>query len=356
MTEKEQLTAVSSSNYGSSGMHLKTYTAGEDGSRLKEMAKQFGLEHQRHPRNQVRARVNTPLSTLTGFYYERLLDPGFADVRMRQVFTSHSELSIDDEGKRLMGRLPSWREDQGERLEAEDPHAHGLGGDMTSAVLGIIKGMVGPAILYLPHGFAKAGYVASIPILIMATILFLSSSACLLDSWKHENLKEKRSSNTSRVILSYPELAYRALGSKGEATVKIGIALMQSGVCLTYIIFVSQNLQTSTNLIFGTELPAVYFTIVMLLCQIPLSWIRDIRKLTLTNLIANILILYGLIACLFFAFKEAISSKEGRPPLEEMKYKFDDLDPFNSGWFLFIGTSVSGIGERYSIWEPNSQS
>jgi len=341
MEEKEKLIPVSSSNYGSSGMHLKTYTAGEDNSRLKEMAKQFGLENQRLPRNQVRARVNAPLSVLTGFYYERLLDPGFADVRMRAVFSAHSQRSIDDEGKMLMGRLPSWKEDEAaEALEAEDPHAHGLGGDMTSAVLGIIKGMVGPAILYLPHGFANAGYVASIPILIMATILFLSSSACLLDSWKHENLKEKRSSNTSRIILSYPELAYRALGYRGELVTKVGIALMQSGVCLTYIIFVSQNLQTCANLIWGTDLPASYFIIVMLLFQIPLSWIRDIRKLTLTNLIANILILYGLIACLSFAFEEAASSKEGRPPLEEIAYKFDNLDAFNSGWFLFIGTSV----------------
>ncbi|CAJ1953721.1 unnamed protein product [Cylindrotheca closterium] len=341
--EKEKLVSASSSNYGSGGMHLKTYTAGEDNSRLKEMAKQFGLENQRLPRNQVRARVNTPLSTLTGFYYERLLDPGFADVRMRAIFSAraHSEQSFDDEGKMLMGRLPTWKEDDaGETLEAADPHAHGLGGDMTSAVLGIIKGMVGPAILYLPHGFANAGYVASIPILIIATILFLSSSACLLDSWKHESLKEKRSSNTSRIILSYPELAYRGLGYYGETAVKIGIALMQSGVCLTYIIFVSLNLQTCTNVIWGTDLPASYFTIIMLLFQIPLSWIRDIRKLTLTNLIANVLILYGLIACLSFAFEEAASSKVGRPPLEEIAYKFHNLDAFNSGWFLFIGTSV----------------
>ena len=32
---------------------------------------------------------------------------------------------------------------------AIDPHAQGLGGDLKSVVLGIVKGMVGPAILYL---------------------------------------------------------------------------------------------------------------------------------------------------------------------------------------------------------------
>lgn len=345
MNEQEKLLPLASKgNYGAS-MHMQTYTAGEDGSRLANMAKEFGLQRQRQPRNQVRARVSDPLSVLTGFYFERMLDPGFADVRMRAVFSAHSQRSIDDEGKRLMGRLPNWMEDEAEA--DQDPHTHGMGGDMTSAVLGIIKGMVGPAILYLPHGFANAGYVAAIPILIVATVLFLSSSACLLDSWKHESLKESDSlallgdgAKRKRTILSYPELAYRALGYPGETAVKIGIALMQSGVCLTYVIFVSQNLQVCAEMLFGMELPAYYFTIVMLVFQIPLSWIRDIRKLTLTNLIANILILYGLIACLVFAFSAATSSNEGRSPLTEMGYKFTNLDAFNSGWFLFIGTSV----------------
>ena len=48
--------------------------------------------------------------------------------------------------------------DEVEQRGGIEPHASGIGGDLTSAVLGIIKGMVGPAILYLPHGFAKAGF------------------------------------------------------------------------------------------------------------------------------------------------------------------------------------------------------
>ena len=338
----------------SDDMHLKTYTAGEDGSRLAEMARELGLKQKRKPRQQIRARVSTPLSSLTGFYYERLLDRSFADVRMRSVFTSHSEKMIDEEGKKLMGRLPSWREDDIEVLMEEaaidmDSHAHGLGGDMVSAVLGIIKGMVGPAILYLPHGFANAGLMASIPILVIAAVLFLCSSACLLESWKLESLKDRNDSvvllgergKRKRIILSYPELAYRAFGSIGETIVKVGIALMQSGVCLTYLIFVSQNLQMCTLILSGYNLPASHFISIMLFFQIPLSWIRDIRKLAMTNLVANVLILYGLITCLCFAFATATRSTDGRSSLEEIRYKFDSLSDFNSGWFLFIGTSVS---------------
>eukprot|EP00934_Nitzschia_sp_Nitz4_P002819 Nitzschia sp. Nitz4//scaffold86_size83305//53590//55294//NITZ4_005266-RA/size83305-snap-gene-0.162-mRNA-1//1//CDS//3329559262//2809//frame0 len=333
-------------NYGSTGvrgpaMQMQTYTAGEDSGRLAELAKEFGLARQRQVRQNVRARVSLPLQSLNAFVYERMLDPTFQDVRMRSVYTSHGEIDPDDEeGQRLMVRLKGFRDEQEESV---DPHAQGLGGDLVSAVLGIIKGMVGPAILYLPHGLANAGWACAIPIMICATVLFLQSSGCLLDSWKLENDKIKQAEREGvavKTILSYPELAYKALGPTGEMTVKVGIAAMQSGVCLTYLIFVPQNLRTCMLTLFGIDIPASYYTIVMLVLQVPMSWIRDIRKLTVTNLLANILILYGLATCIGFAFVNAIESEEGLGPVREILHKIDNLEPFNDGWFLFIGTSV----------------
>jgi proton-coupled amino acid transporter len=167
-----------------------------------------------------------------------------------------------------------------------------------------------------------------------------------LDAWKHESSKSDSdgtllTKKSKRTILSYPELAYRAFGDTGETFVKIGIALMQSGVCLTYLIFVPQNLKTVTSLVFGYDIDASYFIIVMIIVEIPMSWIRDIRKLTVTNLLANTLILYGLISCLAVALSNAVKSETGRGPLSEIVYKFTNLDTFNDGWFLFIGTSVS---------------
>ncbi|KAL3915704.1 MAG: hypothetical protein SGILL_005521, partial [Bacillariaceae sp.] len=347
-------TSTSATRSNNLATHMQTYTAGEDTSRLAEMAREFGLQQQRKPRHQVRERVNVPLRNLR-VLYGRILDSEFANIRMRSVYTSHDAFEFDEVSAELLGRPPSWMEDRrfedeqeggdDRRIPEEDLHAQGLGGDLPSAVLGIIKGMVGPAILYLPHGFANAGWAVAIPILILCTILFLSSSACLLDSWKLESSKATAANallqkQPKRVILSYPELAYRALGVPGEMMVKIGIALMQSGVCLTYLIFVPQNLKTVTKILMGYDIDASYFMIVMLLFQIPLSWIRDIRKLTITNLLANILILYGLITCLGFAFANAVQSEAGRGPLEEIYYKFTNLDAFKSGWFLFIGTSV----------------
>lgn len=273
----------------------------------------------------------------------------------------------DEETGLLLGRLPSLNEEEDEddaqkpgkrgqqkrqyqkqlsEEQSADPHAAGLGGSLSSATLGIIKAMVGPAILYLPHGFAGAGYLVAIPVLVLSTTLYLWSSACLLQCWKAESdrLNQRRLSMNNnhshglklrkRIVLSYPELAYRAFGIKGEKLVQIGISLMQSGVCLTYLIFVPQNLRTSALLLFDCDISTTWTLLLMMAVQIPLSWIRDIRRLTVTNLLANILIMYGLVTCLGFAVREMGSG-------QEVLLRAQNLTAFNpSGWFLFLGTSV----------------
>ena len=262
-------------------------------------------------------------------------------------------------------RTKSAKKDGGEKEEAEsdfddsgdeeDPHAHGMGGDLTSAILGIIKGMVGPAILYLPHGFATAGFAIALPTLIISTAMYLYSSRCLLVAWKVESARDNAvrddedgeallavTPRRKRRALSYPELANRALGPRGEAVVKTGIALMQSGVCLTYLIFVPHNLHSSMEYLFNVDVSPQIWLIIMIIIQIPLSWIRDITKLTCTNFTANCLILYGLILCLGFAFEEATKSDD-MSPLESIYDRVTHLEPFEDKWFLFIGTSVSDI-------------
>lgn len=126
-------------SYSPANTHLKTYTAGEDNSRLADMAKEFGLEKQRNPRKQVRAKAKPNLSKNV---WNIVLDPSFMDVRMRAVWTSHGLLEEQDREQRqfLQDLQASW--DQ--LPEGGDPHAQGIGGNLTSAVLGIIKGMVGP--------------------------------------------------------------------------------------------------------------------------------------------------------------------------------------------------------------------
>mmetsp|Transcript_9228 Transcript_9228/g.15274 ORF Transcript_9228/g.15274 Transcript_9228/m.15274 type:complete len:652 (-) Transcript_9228:1303-3258(-) len=403
-----------SQNYGS--LHhqthpsqMTTYTAGEDSGRLATLAKEFGLSHNqaRPPRPQIRSRYvpeytldKLNLSRLTKQLYGRMrsFDWKFEDLRLNAFMGTPHEGDDDDdyddvsgmEGEEgellvvserslseglLLTRLPSLEENDEasevmmeENVSAqkpplpkpslEDPHAAGLGGSLSSATLGIIKGMVGPAILYLPHGFAMAGYLVAIPMLLLSTSLFLWSSGCLLDCWKMENSKQRRHQQQPLLFaLSYPELAYRAWGIKGQRLVQIGISLMQSGVCLTYLIFVPQNLRTSALLLTGVDISTSLWLLLMVVVQIPLSWIRDIRRLTVTNLLANVLILFGLISCLGLAIRqmgegessnfvvageeEEEEEEEESSFMEKALYRAKYLPAFNpDGWFLFLGTSV----------------
>lgn len=221
--------------------------------------------------------------------------------------------------------------------------------------------MIGPAILYLPHAFAAAGYAIAIPLLIVSTTMFLWSSQCLLQSWSIENdkLLRRSSSKSKKVHLSYPELAYRAFGQIGERIVQVGISLMQSGVCITYLIFVPQNLHTSALLIFGWNISADWCLIFMMGIQIPLSWIRDIRKFKMTNLLGNILIFYGWFACLGFAVKAMLNFDDkvlDEPFIERVIHRVEDLKPFNPvGWFLFIGTSVFMFEGSITLLVPQQE-
>jgi len=355
--------ATPTSSTINSSKHMQTYTAGEDGSRLAAAAKELGLQQARQPRRQVRKKkrhhhrrssLHNPADVL-----HLLLETGTEDARMRAIYSAHDDTR--DQGARstsvpyFMESLREGGEEDEDDSMIIDPHAEGVGGDLPAAVLGIIKGMVGPAVLYLPHGFASAGYAVALPIMMVTTVLFLYSSTCLLEAWKFEDEKSNNPSTTItensglleappskriRVMLSYPELAYRALGPTGESLVKTGIALMQSGVCLTYLIFVPQNLHASFLHLFHWNVSPSIWLIFMIAVQLPLSWIRDIRKLTPTNLAANCCILYGLLVCLYYAFEESLSGLPQSSPLTNFWDHTSHLSPTANCWFLFIGTSV----------------
>eukprot|EP00957_Ditylum_brightwellii_P080150 6096149-Ditylum_brightwellii.AAC.1 len=134
-------------------------------------------------------------------------------------------------------------------------------------------------------------------------------------------------------LLTYPELARRAFG-KYSSFISYGIAAMQFGVCLTYLIFVPQNLVECTRVITGgINVPFYVFLIAMVMIEIPLSWIRDIRKLTPTNVLATLLIVYGLVSCLAIALfwrGDQESSVTLIVPLQEAVFTKEDKKRFPS--------------------------
>lgn len=259
------------------------------------------------------------------------------------------------------------------------------GGSIAAAIFGIIKGMVGPAILYLPRGFSMSGYGVAIPAMICATASYVYCATRLLQCWKVENdrmiermeqirflLDPEATSNNKQStggrysygslamkegdiitsqqqstmapqwqgkLLTYPELARRAFGNFA-CLISGGIAGMQFGVCLTYLIFVPQNIFELIRNIFGIIVPKEVILICMLMIEIPLCWIRDIRKLTPMNILATIMIAFGLLSVLFIALVNTghFDQIDGT---ETLLQKVSELPPVKDTWALFVGTSVS---------------
>jgi len=82
--------------------------------------------------------------------------------------------------------------------------------------------------------------------------------------------------------------------------------------------------------LFGIVVPKQDLLLAMLVLELPLSWIRDIRKLTPTNVLATFLIAYGLLACLFISLGV-------EPNLIQSATR---LPAWKDTWYLFVGTNV----------------
>ncbi|KAL3903852.1 MAG: hypothetical protein SGILL_010288, partial [Bacillariaceae sp.] len=382
-----------------------TYRVGENPQRLADQAQQFGLDRARP------SRQTTPGNA--SILHELLHDHTFSAAMMHSVGSLAGDEYVDHTGSihlvsmrrrrprpRTVGAnaalegpalvrensMPSYGKlqdlfqkqqvrpetltetadgegEEGEEFEVDD---HVEGGSLTAAIFGIIKGTVGPAILYLPRGFKMAGWACAIPALCFATFSYIYSAHRLLECWKVEDARQRllaqrmgelqsfltgnnnnptmspKSPKTASSelaafepkLLTYPELARRAFGSYAFM-IECGIAAMQFGVCLTYLIFVPANLYASCQQLFGVEVPKSVFLIGMLLIEIPCTWIRDIRKLTPFNVLATVLIAYGLGSCLIIAFWYSYHEKVDETLWESMR----SLPAIQPTWFLFIGTA-----------------
>jgi proton-coupled amino acid transporter len=402
--------------------HAATYVAGEEADRLQSAAQYFGIKNTRAPLRPVRVaaqHITEITSSSRNPHSKSILKFGstvwsnvgllFSDstleaARMHSVGVMAQEERVAGDGtlhlmsisRRKKGTEPSYKDLMDifhqkplEPLEivreTEDEEYEEVvwdsveGGGLTAAIFGIVKGMVGPAVLYLPRGFALSGYAVAIPSMIMATITYIYSATRLLQCWKVESeknrvlaekLEELRalldpestdgasksqygavsnidphfgSMDNSGQFLTYPGLAKRAFG-KFSVLISGGIAAMQFGVCLTYLIFVPQNLVGSTRALFGVEVSKQFFLAGMLLMEIPLVWIRDIRKLTPFNILATFFIAFGLASVLFIALfgMDGVSDATDQVSGGEMYQLYNEvtqLPPIKPSWVLFIGTS-----------------
>jgi len=351
---------------------IQTYSAGEEKSRLAKMAKEFGLSYRQPKNSKFRNKISNIIHDSTFEYSISTITERVGIIEEDDGYSCSSiydddDLTIDD----------SICSDFSSIIEEKKNIS---GGSLASSLFGTVKGLVGATILYFPHGFSKSGYAFALCCLSLISILYLYSSDRLLDCWRSEMAKRNimdssifspslgsvRYGSTSNETsqsdgsknndstqflksrlkeenikasllkrhckLSYPALSYIAFGKNGEHTVMTGIALMQLGQALTYLIFVAQNLHESFLYLFSVDFSFWIFILIMAIVELPLACIRDVRKFAVTNKLALFLIAFGVICCLFYALTAT--------SLGKLSENISNLPPTKNSWYLFVGLCV----------------
>ncbi|KDO34269.1 hypothetical protein SPRG_19091 [Saprolegnia parasitica CBS 223.65] len=190
------------------------------------------------------------------------------------------------------------------------------------AFLALLKAFVGTGVLFLPQGFKAGG------ILFAPALLFFVAALTVFAIYR---LLQCRAAYGG----TYGHIGEIAYGIWGHRFVQISIILMQAGFCCSYIIFVAQNM-TEVLAYFGANISVGALIMLQTVIYIPLSWIRYISYFSVSNLVADAFILYGVAYILGCSFS---SLAEVGP--QRVEY-FNPQD-----YSVFVGTAVftfEGIG------------
>jgi proton-coupled amino acid transporter len=171
----------------------------------------------------------------------------------------------------------------------EKDKGHGGGLSAFHAFMGIIKGFVGPAILYQPQAFVNGGLAFSTGMLLASCFMCLFGNLNLLQCWRAAG------------VGSYSLIAKRALGKPGMVAVRVSLVLAQSGLCVTYFVFIAENLSRFSRDVLGYEIGVTNLICIQAIIQLPMACVRNVEGFELTNLSADALILLSVCIIIYLA-------------------------------------------------------
>jgi len=211
----------------------------------------------------------------------------------------------------------------------------GGSGNNTSwgATLLLLKSFVGTGVLFLPRAYLNGGMLFSNLVLLFVAALSYYCFVLLVTT----RLKIEGSFGDIGGILYGKWMRTMILGS---------IVLSQIGFVAAYIVFTSENLQAFVLAVSNcsTNIPIKYMILMQMAVFLPFSLLRDISKLAFTALIADGLILMGLLYLYYYDILTIVRN-----------HGVADIISFNSrDWTLFIGTAIftfEGIGLIIPIQE-----
>jgi amino acid permease len=186
---------------------------------------------------------------------------------------------------------------------------------------------MGPGILFLPKAFSDGGLVFSSIGLLLVCVA--STIGCLA------LLKCRQEAGGS-----YAQLAYGALGGPARVAVEFSLCTAQSGFCCVYLLFIAHNVRdVARHLLDCQTLPQsasiLSLIFLQLIVLVPLTWIRRLKRLRVTNLLGELCVLFGL----FYIIGVDISILTAGPNSSINRHATVKL--FNpNDWGIFLGTAA----------------
>eukprot|EP00397_Hematodinium_sp_SG-2012_P025581 GEMP01026738.1.p1 GENE.GEMP01026738.1~~GEMP01026738.1.p1 ORF type:complete len:522 (+),score=62.98 GEMP01026738.1:144-1709(+) len=173
----------------------------------------------------------------------------------------------------------------------------------TKVFFALLKANVGPGALFLPQAFQNGGYAVSVIGILLLAVL---ASVCTL------RLLAVRNDFGGK--LTYGEVLETAFSSRiGKFAVDVSIGLLQFGICTTYFIFIGNLLQDVLCPGSGEDLQTyVIFIALQLLIIVPLCWVRQVARLAVTNILADVLIIGCLVAIISYEVQHMIQNPPTR--------------------------------------------
>lgn len=195
----------------------------------------------------------------------------------------------------------------------------------TGAALLLLKSFVGTGVLFLPKAYLNGGMMFSNVVLLGVASLSYYCFILLV--------------NTRLVVeASFGDMGGILYGRWMRTLILTSVALSQIGFVSAYIVFTAENLQAFVLAVSKcrTWIDIKFMVLMQLVIFLPLSLIRDISKLSMTAIIADVFIFLGLMYLSYFDIRTMA------------KYGVADITNFNPrDWTLFIGTAIftfEGVG------------
>ena len=195
----------------------------------------------------------------------------------------------------------------------------------SKTVFAIFKSFVGTGVLFVPRGFYNAGWLAaSISLLVIGFICTM----CIINLLKTKEILIKKGYRVG----SFGEIGLHASGPKAKLLIEICVLASQLGFCCAYNVFIAKNLSEFSAQFVGEGGAPVPEWLIMVICVpflTPLTWVRQLKYFAITNLIADAIILFTIIA--IFCVDFVTLGENG----------VADIQAFNpSNFLMFFGTAV----------------